>query len=57
MMNLTTNGQLTVTNDIIGFGSFSDKRSINCIHLLNKIKSVEFNWISHKSVPEKNIIH
>jgi hypothetical protein len=61
MMNLATNGQLTVTNDIIGFGSFSDKRlkmnitnlSINCIHLLNKIKSVEFNWISHKSVPEK----
>ena len=39
----------------------SDKRlktnindlSINCINLLNKIKSVEFNWIDHYRIPEK----
>jgi 1,2-phenylacetyl-CoA epoxidase catalytic subunit len=39
----------------------SDKRlktnindlSINCINLLNKIKSVEFNWIDNYRIPEK----
>ena len=61
IMNLTHDGQLTVTNDVIGFGTLSDKRlktnindlSINCINLLNKIKSVEFNWIDHYRIPEK----
>ena len=61
VMSLTSQGELTVTNDVIGFGSLSDKRlktnindlSINCINLLNKIKSVEFNWIDHYRIPEK----
>ena len=61
IMSLTANGALTVTNDVIGFGSLSDKRlktnindlSINCINLLNKIKTVEFNWIDHYRIPEK----
>ena len=26
---------------------------INCINLINKIKSVEFNWINHYRIPEK----
>jgi hypothetical protein len=60
-MNLTKGGQLTVIEDIIGFGSLSDKilktnindLSINCIELINKIKSVEFNWIDNYRIPER----
>ena len=61
IMSLTSKGELTVIDDIVAFGSLSDKRlktninnlSINCINLLNKIKSVEFNWIDHYRIPEK----
>jgi len=61
IMNLTASGQLTTIDDIICFGNLSDKRlktnindlSINCINLLNKLKSVEFNWICHYRIPLK----
>ena len=61
IMNLTTNGQLTTIDDIIGFSSLSDKRlktnikdlSINCLELINNIKSVEFNWIDNERIPER----
>ena len=60
LMTLSNKGVLTVNNDIIGFGNLSDKRlktnikdlSINCLELINNIKSVEFNWIDSESVPE-----
>jgi hypothetical protein len=60
-MNLSTIGQLTTLDDIIGFGSLSDKRlktnikdlSINCLELINNIKSVEFNWIDCEHIPER----
>jgi hypothetical protein len=61
IMNLTSGGQLTVNDEVIAFGGLSDKRlktnindlEINCINLINKIKSVEFNWINHYRIPEK----
>ena len=61
IMNLTTTGQLTTLDDVIGFGSLSDKRlktnindlSINCLELINNIKSVEFNWIDNERIPER----
>jgi hypothetical protein len=61
LMTLSNGGVLTVNNDVIGFGGLSDKRlktnindlSINCLELINKIKSVEFNWIDNERIPER----
>ena len=61
LMELSTGGALTVIDDIIGFGALSDKRlktnindlSINCLELINNIKSVEFNWIDNERIPER----
>jgi hypothetical protein len=61
LMTLSNGGVLTVKDDVIGFGALSDKRlktnikdlSINCIELINNIKSVEFNWIDNERIPER----
>ena len=60
-MSLSSAGLLTVNDDVIAFGGLSDKRlkinitdlSINCIDLINKLKSVEFTWIDNYRIPER----
>jgi hypothetical protein len=61
IMNLNEDGILNVKNDIVAFASLSDRRlktnicnlSINCLDLINTIKSVEFNWKDSYRIPDR----
>jgi hypothetical protein len=61
IMNLNQSGILNVKDDIVAFASLSDRRlktnicnlSINCLDLINTIKSVEFNWKDNYRIPER----